>query len=926
MIYNYLIVSTVHLMLDVNEAKMIPIVDGMNLLAQIVINVFRKNISVIQSLIASIPRMKLDVVAGPTITQQPDENLIVQEGDNLTMSCYALGKPIPNIMWMFNGQRINPSSRFAWTNADGFGILVIRETQLNDSGIWSCYAENVKNITAGRGSVVMIKSKNAICTPPFFNSKANNQSECLRCHCFGVTNRCFSSNSKLVPNIVLEKDISLVVMRQLTDDTFANIGDLYPPDQQAIIYSPSIREFKINQGGIDPNTPDDAFFYWNLPSQFLGNQLNSYGGYLRYKFRYKTGFISKDTEIFDVVISGNNLLLFHRLSNLYSNFEDNKVEIRFWVGQWTKNEKNLRTKYSLNQIASREEIMRVLADLDYIYIRASYDVEFVESSILDTRMDTIAYLDSPNLPDAVFVEKCSCPEGYVGNSCEACGSRYIRHRDELYLGKCIKLSLACSCNGHSEKCDELTGRCHDCQHHTDGFNCGRCARGYYGDASGGQQNDCQPCPCPYLTPSKQLSSLWTAGFPPNWFSPTCYLDTDNDITCSSCPLGYEGRRCEKCAPGYFGDPSSPGESCKVKNMASLKAKIKIITNQSSTDIGDIIRLECILDGENMTKVYWTHIEHSRLPDHMDSDHGVLVIRGVSRKDEGIYRCHVETNAGVLTRDFLLTIPATKKKVSIGSNVTLKCPKEAKGTSMIQWTKEGLVLLEQQAHDSNSTILSLRNVTKSDSGLYICRVTLGAVTTECQVMLNVTSIPVRFRQEGTNDYVRLPPVPNAYVDFDIELSVKPDRTDDGLILYFGKYPSKGDFFSLGFRDNKLEFKFELGSGVTNVCSAQSMNIGEWHKIRINRHKGEVQMFVNSDPPILAVSRGKFIGLDLRDEPLYVGSLPDFDKTQDPVAHQWGFVGCISDLKVKDIEQHLLAVPEENRINVIECKNAPGPRHP
>lgn len=122
-------------------------------------------------------------------------------------------------------------------------------------------------------------------------------------------------------------------------------------------------------------------------------------------------------------------MLFYRLSNPYSHFEENKVEIRFWVGQWTKNEKNLRTKYSLNQIASREEIMRVLADLDFIYIRASYDVEFVESSILDVRMDTIAYVDSPNLPDAVFVEKCSCPEGYVGNSCEVryCNRISISH-------------------------------------------------------------------------------------------------------------------------------------------------------------------------------------------------------------------------------------------------------------------------------------------------------------------------------------------------------------------------------------------------------------------------------------------------------------------------------------------------------------------
>lgn len=49
----------------------------------------------------------------------------------------------------------------------------------------------------------------------------------------------------------------------------------------------------------------------------------------------------------------------------------------------------------------------------------------------------------------------------------------------------------------------------------------------------------------------------------NRFSPTCILDTDGQVTCDACPIGYEGRRCERCGPGYDGNPNVPGGSCRV---------------------------------------------------------------------------------------------------------------------------------------------------------------------------------------------------------------------------------------------------------------------------------------------------------------------------------------------------------------------------
>ena len=44
------------------------------------------------------------------------------------------------------------------------------------------------------------------------------------------------------------------------------------------------------------------------------------------------------------------------------------------------------------------------------------------------------------------------------------------------------------------------------------------------------------------------------------FARTCHLGSDGNPTCE-CPVGYEGRRCEKCAPGYRGNPLIPGDMC-----------------------------------------------------------------------------------------------------------------------------------------------------------------------------------------------------------------------------------------------------------------------------------------------------------------------------------------------------------------------------
>lgn len=119
--------------------------------------------------------------------------------------------------------------------------------------------------------------------------------------------------------------------------------------------------------------------------------------------------------------------------------------------------------------------MSILTNLTAIKIRATYTPQGV--GYLDDVALESAHRGAAGAP-ATWVERCDCPQGYVGHFCESCAPGF---RHSPALGGPFMKCIPCDCNKHADICESETGRC-ICQHNTAGDNCELCARGYYGNA------------------------------------------------------------------------------------------------------------------------------------------------------------------------------------------------------------------------------------------------------------------------------------------------------------------------------------------------------------------------------------------------------------------------------------------------------------
>ncbi|XP_070207543.1 basement membrane-specific heparan sulfate proteoglycan core protein-like isoform X4 [Littorina saxatilis] len=473
----------------------------------------------------------------PTIIKPPRPEIEVEINGTFTIYCEAVGVPTPLITWRLNWGNIPTGSRVTVTSVDGRGTLTIRFARPEDAGAYTCEALNNRgSIFATPDALIIVRRQVGVCQPPRFNFEASRNDECVRCFCFGHTETCYSSNMQ-ISQITMGSRLELVQR-----------ATLLPVEEGFIQYISSSSEFAVQD--FNRAFPSGTY-YWSLPAQYLGNRLTSYGGDLSYTVLYDVDNFDLPTSDPDVIIEGNDISVFYRRRDSVPARQRTMVRVPLVEDDWEKSEGPIRGDLPVSGLATRQDLMTVLQNVTRILVRATYDQRQSSIRIGNILLST-AVTQNTGLGRAVYVEDCSCPTGYTGLSCETCAPGYSRIQRGRYLGECVP----CNCNGHSSQCDPDTGFCLNCLHNTEGPYCDRCSEGFIGDARRGTPNDCEPCPCPLTIPTNQ-------------FSRTCVRDRDGDITCTNCPTGYTGRRCDSCARGYRGNPSVPGDRCTPINVTDI---------------------------------------------------------------------------------------------------------------------------------------------------------------------------------------------------------------------------------------------------------------------------------------------------------------------------------------------------------------------
>nr|XP_019568140.1 PREDICTED: basement membrane-specific heparan sulfate proteoglycan core protein isoform X7 [Rhinolophus sinicus] len=449
----------------------------------------------------------------------------------------------------------------------------------------------------------------------------------------------------------------------------------------------------------------ESLYYWQLPQAFLGNKVAAYGGKLRYTLSYRGGVQGSPLSDPDIQITGNNIMLVASQPALQSP-ERKSYEIVLREEFWRRSD---------GQPATREHLLMALADLDELLVRATFSSMPLAASISAVSLE-VAQPGPSDGPRALEVEECRCPPGYVGLSCQDCAPGYTRTGSGLYLGHCEM----CECNGHSDLCHPETGACSLCQHHAAGEFCEMCAPGYYGDATAGTPEDCQPCACPLTNPE-------------NMFSRTCESLGAGGYRCTACEPGYTGQYCEQCAPGYVGNPNVRGGRCLPQtDQASLVVQVQ--PARSIVPQGGPHSLRCQVSGSPPHYFYWSREDGRPLPSSTQQRHqgSELHFPSVQPSDAGVYICTCRNlHHANASRAELLVTEAPSKPITVtveeqrsqsvrpGADVTFICTAKSKSPAYtLVWTRLHNGKLPARAMDFNG-ILTIRNVQLSDAGTYVC---------------------------------------------------------------------------------------------------------------------------------------------------------------------------------------------------------------
>jgi len=206
-------------------------------------------------------------------------------------------------------------------------------------------------------------------------------------------------------------------------------------------------------------------------------------------------------------------------------------------------------------------------------------------------------------------------------------------------------------------------------------------------------------------------------------------------------IGQKGQKGDVGPLGMHGAKGEPGESISAPAVAVSPTKLTVNEGRSAS-------FQCSVTGNPEPAVTWSRINSQSVLSQSGVFGGMFRLRNVKGSDAGIYRCSATNILGNAQEDTQLVINV-HPTVSIhpgplhaieGRDVTLPtCNVTGHPTPVVTWSK-AFGQLPQGRAKSNNSVLTLRDVRKSDSADYVCTATNMLGKAVQKTLLVVISLP------------------------------------------------------------------------------------------------------------------------------------------------------------------------------------------